>query len=676
MSDIRPQPGPQEEFLCLDVDFAVYGGAAGGGKSYALAMEGARYCGEPGYTGVMFRRKSTEIMLPGGIWDAAEEIYRCSNINARMPKSDATAYFPAGGRLKFSHLQYESTVYSHHSAAYAFIGFDELQTFTKKQFTYMMSRNRPGPGFNGKAYARAGCNPDAESWLRDFLAWYINPDTGYVIKERCGVVRYFTIEDNEFVWVDKDWRSSDGTGPKSFTFIEASIDDNKILMQKDPSYKANLHTQDWVTRERLLKGNWNATYKGGMFDPKWFKIETRDRIPKAMKLYRYWDMAATEVKDGKDPDFTAGVLGGMYQGEFWICDIDLWQKGPAYSEKNIKRIARSDGRDVAIGMEEEKGSAGKHVMSHYQKNVLTGYEFHADPVSGSKSDRATPWCALAEQGLVHLVDGPNRAAFLAQAAAFPKGAHRDMIDAGSGLYKIATGPSRVWPDYNVTMFKTLDLYKSPEMWKKLDPESVVVYSSIVADKDGSIHGNYYLWSKKTEKLWIYSEFDVEAPSGQTVYQAMREAIDIPFTEENVMYMAVRKVVGSESMFAGTAEDMSHQLRKAKIRVRPCPSYDLPGMTLRVAGMIKANQITVGDRCLNTDAEIRSWTMTASSPDGGYAHCIALCQVVSELKAAGQLDQAPELKPYTKKKELVRKRIMNAGLNIGTNGRTGDEYLGA
>ena len=77
--------------------------------------------------------------------------------------------------------------------------------------------------------------------------------------------------------------------PKSVTFIPASIDDNKILMQKDPGYKANLNALPKFDRERLLGGNWKERPETGefpfnWFDGKWFEKWPLNPVVKTMVL--------------------------------------------------------------------------------------------------------------------------------------------------------------------------------------------------------------------------------------------------------------------------------------------------------------------------------------------------------------------------------------------------------
>jgi hypothetical protein len=94
-----------------------------------------------------------------------------------------------------------SALYDWQGAQITLICFDELTHFTARQFFYMVSRNRSTCGV--RPYIRATCNPDADSWVADFLAWWINPASGLPILERAGVLRYYVRVDEKIQWADK-----------------------------------------------------------------------------------------------------------------------------------------------------------------------------------------------------------------------------------------------------------------------------------------------------------------------------------------------------------------------------------------------------------------------------------------------------------------------------------------
>src|SRR6201986_2265280 len=124
---ISGQPGPQTEFLRTAADICIYGGAAGGGKTVGLILEPLRHVGRvANFTAVFFRRTTPQITNPGGLWDESRNFY---------PRLGGTPHlgarewrWPRGGKIKFSHLQFDTTVYDWQGAQIALICFDESAT--------------------------------------------------------------------------------------------------------------------------------------------------------------------------------------------------------------------------------------------------------------------------------------------------------------------------------------------------------------------------------------------------------------------------------------------------------------------------------------------------------------------------------------------------------------------
>ena len=256
---IKPQQGPQEAFLASPADIAIYGGAAGGGKTWAILMEGLRHIANKDFGAVYFRRTMPQIKNEGGLWDESEKLY--IPLGAKPNSSEAYWTFPSGAAVSFSHLEHDKSVSAWQGSQIPLICFDELTHFTKKQFWYMLSRNRSTCGI--KPYIRATCNPDPNSFVADLIAWWINQDTGFPIPERSGVLRWFIRVNDDLVWGDSPdelahYLDADGSPipAKSLTFISAKLTDNKALMDSDPGYMANLMALDEVERGRLLGGNW------------------------------------------------------------------------------------------------------------------------------------------------------------------------------------------------------------------------------------------------------------------------------------------------------------------------------------------------------------------------------------------------------------------------------------
>jgi hypothetical protein len=309
MPAIRPQPGPQEAFLGATTDIAIYGGAAGGGKSFALLMEPLRHIALPGFAAVFFRRSTTQIRNPGGLWDESGKLY--GPLGLRPRPSTLEWLHPNGARIKLAHLEHETTVYDWQGAQVPLLCFDELTHFTQGQFFYMLSRNRSLCGV--RPYVRATTNPDADSWVANLIAWWIDQDTGLPIPARAGVPRWFVRDGDELCWADEPTALMDIYGrhalPKSLTFIPALVTDNAVLMAADPGYLANLMALPMVERLRLMEGNWKVRPAAGLlFRRSW--CEVVDAAPATLTTVRYWDMAATEKTGANDPDWTVGVKLG------------------------------------------------------------------------------------------------------------------------------------------------------------------------------------------------------------------------------------------------------------------------------------------------------------------------------------------------------------------------------
>ena len=438
---IKPQPGAQEKFLASSADIVVYGGAAGGGKTYSLLLECLRHADNPGFNAVVFRRQANQITNAGGLWDTAINIY--SQLGATFKSSPSPqVIFPSGARISFNHLQLDRDVYNWQGAQLCFCAFDELVHFTEKQFFYMLSRNRSTCGV--KPYIRATTNPDADSWVADFLSWWINQETGYPIPERSGVIRYLYRTDGELIWGDTvqelvDKYHADPALCKSVTFIASSIYDNKILLEANPEYLANLNGLDIVEKERLLKGNWKIRPSAGLY----FKRENArivQTIPgRLISVCRSWDLAATEITvENKNPDRTAGVLmGRLKSGEFIVLDVIRRAANAADVRKLIMQTAKADRLEYGlhtITLPQDPGQAGKDQAATYIK-ALAGYKVRTAPVTGSKIVRAVPFSSQWQGGNVLLLAGDWNKEYLQEMEGFPDALHDDMVDASSDAFK-------------------------------------------------------------------------------------------------------------------------------------------------------------------------------------------------------------------------------------------------
>lgn len=397
---IPHDPTPkQAEFLLMPDLEVLYGGSAGGGKSDALLMAALQYVEVPGYAAILFRRTYADLSLPGALMDRAHEWLQ--GTAAHWSEKNKTWTFPSGGTLSFGYLESENDKYRYQSAEFQFIGFDELTQFSETQYRYLFSRLRRIEGSKVPLRMRAASNPGGvgHEW----------------VKQR------FII----------------GNKP----FIPASLDDNPYIDRE--GYIKSLMHLDPVTREQLLKGDWTAREAGNKFKREWFEIV--DSYPADARLVRYWDLAATEPKPGKDPDWTAGALLGEKDGIYYIIDIKRTRATPQGVEKLIKQTAELDGKRVTIYMEQEPGSSGVNTIDHYRRRILAGFAFYGNKTTGSKEMRANPVSSQAEAGNIKLVRGQWINDFLDEAELFPHGAHDDQVDAVSGAFEMLIRRIRIGP---------------------------------------------------------------------------------------------------------------------------------------------------------------------------------------------------------------------------------------
>lgn len=430
------QKGPQTEFFTCPADIVIYGGSAGSGKTHALLLEALWHHDLEGYSAVIFRKNANQVRNPGGLWDCSESIYRDFG---GIPKQSTLEWeFKSGSRIKFAHLDQESDKFSWQGSQITMIGFDELTHFSWGQFIYMLSRNRSTCGI--RPYIRATTNPDPDSWVRKFIDWWINPETGYAIDERSGKVRWFIARGDETIWADTSQelkKKYPDCMPKSVAFIKANIYDNKILLEKNPEYLANLNALPNYEREQLLKGNWNIRPSAGNFFRRSF-FQVIDYIPKDLTFVRYWDRAATRKTDTNDPDYTVGLkLGRDKHGIYYITDIVRMQESPYIVQNSILNIAGQDGNNVRIGLEQDPGQAGVSEVDLLIR-LLAGFNVKPYKVMKDKVTRASPVSAQAEAGNIKILRASWNESFFKELENFPQGTHDDIVDSLSGAFLMHT----------------------------------------------------------------------------------------------------------------------------------------------------------------------------------------------------------------------------------------------
>lgn len=442
---LKPQKGPQEMFLSTSADICIYGGAAGGGKTFGLLLDPLRHKNVKRYSAVFFRKNNIQIHAEGGLLDESISMY--SGISGAKLKYSPRPrwYFRNGGKIGFAHIERDDDLSKWQGSQITAIMFDELTHFTEKQFFYMLSRNRSVCGV--KPYVRATCNPDADSWVAKFIEWWIDPDTGYPIPERSGKIRWMLRREDSIYWADDKkelWEqfnlktAEEKAEPKSVTFIASTIYDNKVLLEKNPQYLANLKAMATVERERLLNGNWKIKPAAGLFFKRTQVGDILQSLPADVERWvRAWDLAATSEDEGGEPAYTAGVLMGKRKnGRYVVADV-INRRLEASDVRNIIRLTASS--DVSrlgrcrVRLPQDPGQAGKEQAQSYIK-MLAGFDVCAKQESGSKETRAEPVAAQWQAGNFDIVYGDWNEAYFSQLESFPMSKFKDMVDATSSAF--------------------------------------------------------------------------------------------------------------------------------------------------------------------------------------------------------------------------------------------------
>jgi hypothetical protein len=245
----RPEP-PQHAFLLLDelgVEEALYGGAAGGGKSDAMLMSALRYVDVPGYAALLLRKTYADLNKPGALMDRAK--FWLAGTDARWSEIDFRFTFPSGARLDFGYLKTANDKYNYQSAEYQFVGFDELTQFEEADYTYLFSRlRRPDlPDDERKVTEDLRRQVEALTHVPLRMRGATNPGgRGHAWVKRRFIDRLPNEDDPE----DTPERC------RARIFIPAKLTDNPHIDQV--AYERNLANLSAVERARLRDGDWNA----------------------------------------------------------------------------------------------------------------------------------------------------------------------------------------------------------------------------------------------------------------------------------------------------------------------------------------------------------------------------------------------------------------------------------
>lgn len=224
----RPNDGPQTEFLAAPETDVLYGGAAGGGKSYAMLVDPLRYAHRAAHRALILRRSMPELRE---LIDKSRELYPRAFPGSKFREVEKIWNFPSGSKIEFGFLERDADVYRYQGQAYSWIGFDEITHLaTEFSWNYLASRLRTTDS-EITPYMRCTANPGGvgSSWVKKR---YVNPSVP-----------------------NESFTGDDGLTRK---FIPARLADNPFLA-KDGRYEQMLNALPPIQRRQLLEGNWDVT---------------------------------------------------------------------------------------------------------------------------------------------------------------------------------------------------------------------------------------------------------------------------------------------------------------------------------------------------------------------------------------------------------------------------------
>lgn len=330
----KPQPR-QAVFLARPEYEALYGGAAGGGKSEALIMEAARQVHIPHYKGLLLRKTFPEL---SELIDKALNYYPRAFPGARYNATSHTWSFPSGAKVIFGSMQYTKDRVKYQGQAYDFVGFDELTHFLYDEYMYLFSRNRPnGPGT--RVYIRSTANPGGvgHGWVKERFITAMKP--------------------METKWDRITWRDPDGKEHSSWQsriFVPSSVFDNQILLNNNPEYVNRLASMPEAERNALLYGDWNS-FSGQVFsewrddsahyeDRVFTHVIKPFRIPETWRVWCGLDWGYSRPFSvawyAVDHDRKLYMIRELYGCTGTPNEGVKWE--PSYLAKEIKRIENED----------------------------------------------------------------------------------------------------------------------------------------------------------------------------------------------------------------------------------------------------------------------------------------------------------------------------------------------
>ena len=226
--------GPQTQFLAASEREVFYGGARGGGKSFALLADPLRYCTKQKHRALIIRRTMPELR---DLINHSQQLYPKAYPGAKWREQEKEWKFPSGARIEFGYAENLTDVLRYQGQSYTWIGIDELPQYANVDIYNFLRSSLRSVDPDIPVYMRATGNPGnvGSLWVKNMFVDPAVPNTKF----------------------DIDIQTPLGVKKISRRFIPAKLQDNPYLMQTD-DYYAMLASLPEVQRKQFLEGNWEA----------------------------------------------------------------------------------------------------------------------------------------------------------------------------------------------------------------------------------------------------------------------------------------------------------------------------------------------------------------------------------------------------------------------------------
>jgi len=309
----------QQRALISPANEILYGGAAGGGKSYLARVASIVYSLEvPGLITYLFRRTFKEVLAnhvytPGGYLEMLKDLIDSGD--CVFSKSDFSFTFYNGSRIQLAHSQYESDIFTHQGAQIGFLIIDEATHFSPAMVRFIRSR------------VRLGSMSVPPNWKGLFprILYTANPG---------GVGHHYFKSNFVDFGSDNIFVAPEDEGSMKREYVPAKLTENIVLMRNDPDYHQRLKGMgDTTTVRAMLDGDWESLSSGGFADV-WrgkYHVVTPFEIPSTWRIDRGYDYgssnpaAACWFAESDGEDFIDGD-----GNEAWVPAGSIFQIGEVY----------------------------------------------------------------------------------------------------------------------------------------------------------------------------------------------------------------------------------------------------------------------------------------------------------------------------------------------------------